>query len=111
MNTSYFAKNAKNLNAISIAGKSPDWYTGREYKALAPKYEWWIKWKTEGLSEQWYIEQYYKTVLRHLNPQQVYNELGENAILLCWEGPDKFCHRHLIAKWFKATLGIEVKEI
>jgi hypothetical protein len=30
---------------------------------------------------------------------------------LCWEKKGKFCHRHLVAKWFKEKLGIEVKEI
>lgn len=37
MNTSYFSK-YKEENGISIAGKCPEWYSGREYKKLAPKY-------------------------------------------------------------------------
>jgi len=39
----------------------------------------------------------------------VYEELGENAVLLCWE-KDGFCHRHLVADWLQEKLGIEIKE-
>ena len=42
MYTGYFAKlkvyEEKNLIPISICGKAPDWYTGMQYKELAPKY-------------------------------------------------------------------------
>ena len=39
--TSYFAKLKKlpdTIVPISICGKAPDWYTGLQYKKLAPKY-------------------------------------------------------------------------
>ena len=110
MNTSYFAK-YKGENAISIAGNCPDWFKGREYKKLAPKYNWWKKWRDESLSEEWYKEQYYKTILDKLDARQVYEELGEDAVLLCWEKSGKFCHRHLITDWFQKELGIEVTEL
>ena len=110
MNTSYFAK-YKGENAVSIAGKTPDWYKGREYKKLAPKYDWWKKWRDESLSEEWYKEQYYKTILDKLDARQVYEELGEDAVLLCWEKSGKFCHRHLITDWFQKELGIEITEL
>lgn len=110
MNTSYFAK-YKGENAVSIAGKCPDWFKGRQYKKLAPKYDWWKKWRDESLSEEWYKEQYYKTILDKLDVRQVYEELGEDAVLLCWEKSGKFCHRHLITDWFQKELGIEVTEL
>lgn len=110
MNTSYFAK-YKGENATSIAGKCPEWFKGREYKKLAPKYDWWKKWHDENLSEEWYTEKYYKTVLDKLDAKQVYEELGENAVLLCWEKPGKFCHRYLIANWLRNELGIEISEL
>ena len=110
MNTSYFAK-YKGENTVSIAGKCPDWFKGRQYKKLAPKYDWWKKWRDESLSEEWYKEQYYKTILDKLDARQVYEELGEDAVLLCWEKSGKFCHRHLIADWFQKELGIEITEL
>jgi len=110
MQTSYFAKSAKNENAVSIALKSPDWFTGRQYKKLAPNY-WLLKKYKEDGDEEFYIKHYQKEILDQLNPKQVYEELGENAILLCWEKSGKFCHRHLVAKWLSEKLNIEIKEL
>jgi hypothetical protein len=46
-----------------------------------------------------------------LDPQEVFDELGEDAVLLCWEPYTHFCHRFLVADWFKEKLDIEVREI
>lgn len=109
MNTSYYKK-YKGENAVSIAGKCPPWYTGREYKKLAPKYWFFKKYKEDG-DKEFYTEQYQKEVLDKLDPQEVYNELGEDAVLLCWEVSNRFCHRHLVARWLEKELGIEIKEL
>ena len=53
---------------------------------------------------------YSKEELDKLDPKQVYEELGENAVLLCWEKSSDFCHRHLVSEWLSEKLGIEVKE-
>lgn len=47
MFTSYFAKNANNKNAVSISGKCPEWYKGKEYKKLAPKFWFFAKYKAD----------------------------------------------------------------
>lgn len=44
--TSYFGKLGKlppNIIPISICGKAPDWYTGLQYKMLAPKYQFFME--------------------------------------------------------------------
>ena len=50
--TTYFAK-LKDLPdyiiPISICGKAPDWYKGLQYKKLAPKYDFFMKWKKNHL--------------------------------------------------------------
>ena len=107
MQTSYYAK-YKGENAVSIAGKCPTWYKGREYKKLAPSYWFFKKYKEDG-DKQFYTEQYQKEILDKLDPQHVYEELGENAVLLCWE-KSGFCHRFLVSKWLEEKLGIEIKE-
>lgn len=109
--TSYFAK-YKGENAVSISRSTPKWYPNkiREYKKLAPSWDLLNKYKQDK-DEEYYIEHYYKEVLNKLNPQQVYDELGENAVLLCWEKSSDFCHRHLVSEWLEKRLGIEVDEI
>ena len=109
MEKSYFAK-YKGEYGVSIAGKLPDWFDGREYKKLAPKYWFFKKYKKDG-DKDFYIEQYKREVLNKLDAKKVYEELGENAVLLCWEKPNEFCHRHLVSEWLENELGITIEEI
>ena len=110
MKTSYFAKSWRQPYGVSIAGACPPFFEGRQFKKLAPKYWFFQQYKKDG-DEQSYIECYQKEVLDALDAQQVYDDLGSNAILLCWEGKGKFCHRHLVADWFYKELGITVEEL
>ena len=54
---------------------------------------------------------YRECVLDTLDPHKVRGDLGEDAILLCYEDPGKRCHRRLVADWLERTLGIEVPEL
>lgn len=96
-------------NAVSIAGRCPVSYHGREYKKLAPKLWFFNKYKKDG-DEAFYIRHYIDEVLKPLNAREVYKELGEDAVLLCWEPPGQFCHRHIVVEWFKKELGIKIRE-
>lgn len=115
MHTSYFAKSANNPNSVSIAGRAPNWYNGKQYKVLAPKWSFFKRYKDKNdemyKNHDFYIEHYYKEVLNKLNPQQVFMELGENAVILCWEASGKFCHRHLVSQWLMNNLGIQITEL
>ena len=75
--TSYFAK-LKNLptNAIpvSICGKAPDWYKGYQYKKLAPKCSFFLKWK-ETHDDDYYIQHFYEEVLNILNASEIIKEI------------------------------------
>jgi hypothetical protein len=115
--TGYWAKVKEyeqcGLVPVGISGWSPDGYTGKTYKKLAPKYSWWKEWHDKKLSEQWYIDKYYETVLNVLNPLVVKQELqvlGDDIVLLCFETPDKFCHRHLVANWLNTNAKLNVTE-
>jgi hypothetical protein len=110
MNTSYFAKSGNHPNSVSIAGKAPSWYTGRQYKKLAPPYHIFKKYKIDG-DQVSYTEHFYKEVLNKLDPESVLRELGSHAVILCYETPEKFCHRQLVAQWFQDKLNIIVSEI
>jgi uncharacterized protein (DUF488 family) len=113
-----------NLVFVSIAGKTPNHFNDNEilkYPKLAPKRDWWDIWFMryhENLESQdsrkFYIEKYYETVLNKLEPHKVKSELlelsnGQNVVLMCFETPDKFCHRHIVSDWFRKN-GIECGE-
>lgn len=121
--TSYFAK----LNSlpddiipISICGKVPDWYVGLQYKKLAPKYDFFIKWKKDHDNEsyiKYYIKCFNEQVLDKLNAAEVLLDLSSimldlgktDVCLVCYERPEDFCHRHLVADWLNKN-GIQCEE-
>ena len=91
-------------------------YDGKCYLALAPKREFWDVWKanrgkiSEEENTRYYIEEYYKQVLSKLDPAKVYREL-EYSTLLCYEDPEEFCHRHVVAAWFNLLLGNTIQPV
>lgn len=109
MHTSYFGlfHHRHDLRLVSIALRPPRWFQGRRYPALNPPPDM----LHHNLSDEEWAEQYHKRVLSQLNPRKVYEELGPDAILLCWEEPGAFCHRRLVAEWLERNLGIKVPEL
>ena len=116
--TSYFA-NLRNLPdnvcPISICGKAPDWYAGIQYKALAPKYWFFKKYKEDGDAE-FYTLAFQKDVCDALNVSTTLLDLQKLAgdkipCLICYEKPGDFCHRHIVAEWIKNNSNIKVEEL
>lgn len=110
MHTSYFSKSSKYPCAVSIARRSPDSYTGRRYSLLAPDKWFFLEYKDKH-DQNLFTERYYREVLGKLDPVAVAEELGSNAVLLCWEKSDVFCHRHLVAEWLRSGAGIIIDEL
>ena len=117
--TSYFAKLSKlpsNITPIAICGKSPEWYKGIQYKKLAPKWSFFSVWK-QTHDNEYYIKHFNEEVLNTLNVETVIKELyslaGKNQdndiVLICYEKPGDFCHRHLVADWLTSH-GYPVEE-
>jgi uncharacterized protein (DUF488 family) len=109
VNTSYFSKYRGDMG-VSISRMAPYGFKGRYFTALAPSWDLLNKYKQDGDVES-YTKIYTEEVLDSLDPELVYKSLGEDAVLLCWEAPSKFCHRHLVAKWLEGKLGIEILEL
>lgn len=132
--TSYFAKLKslpKNVIPISICGKAPDWYTGLQYKKLAPKLSFFTEWK-ENHDNDYYVKCFTEQVLNSLDVYTVVNELYNllpeeekslirtvncppwanpyvNIALICYERLEDFCHRHLVAEWLNRN-SVKCKE-
>lgn len=113
MKTSYFARmNSKNfkgreMNAVSIA-RSCRYWNGRVYKPLMPT------WDIINISDPVEYERVYREkILSKLDPLEVWEDLGEDAILLCHESAAKiesgeqFCHRTMVAKWLEEELWLQ----
>ena len=107
--TSYFAKLKslpEHIIPISICAKAPDWYKGLQYKKLAPKYDFFMKWK-ENHDNDYYIKCFNEQVLDKLDILTVIRDLmdltkdmvNKKICLICFEKPSDFCPRHLVADW------------
>lgn len=118
MFTGYFAKlrtyQQAGLILISISGKAPDWYDGLQYKKLAPKWAFFNEWKNGSHKgdNEYYISNFDAQVLKHLTVEGVLTDLAnlsggelDKVILLCYEKPTDFCHRHLVASWINEHKG------
>lgn len=93
----------KDLRPISISIGVPKWWTGESDKRLAPS------WKMLKSSREIYDRDFLKQ-LKKLDARAIYEQLGDNAVLLCYETHNDWCHRRLVAEWFESELGIEVPE-
>jgi Domain of unknown function DUF488 len=103
--TSNFARSSKDPNAVAISQGVPRRYKGRRYITLAPP-RWLLNAKDPELFDREYRKQ-----LDALDAKQVAEELGPNAILLCWESFNARCHRRFVAEWLEEKLGIVVPEL
>ena len=68
-------------------------------------------------NEDEYIRRYYEEVLDNLNQYDIIGiirrismtNIGRDIVLLCYESPDEFCHRRIVAKWLRIK-GYKVEE-
>lgn len=115
-----------NAGAISISRSMPRGSHYLKYPALNPGP--WFK----SVSEAEY-RKLYGEILAGLDPQTVWDELhlkvkkrvlagcpkgtriedveAPEVILLCWEKPEEFCHRRLVAAWLESHLGVIIPEV
>lgn len=92
------------LRPVSIARGTPRWFRGLRYEALAPEWEW-----LRATREEY--DRAFRRRLAQLDPVRVYEELGEDAVLLCWCRHNAGCHRRLVAEWLEESLGIVIPEL
>jgi len=118
MKTSYYFSNRirePDLHLVGISNSYPrrlPWLKGiKTYKPLCPGWPLVKDYKQERISRDQYIQIYREDILDKLNPEKVFHDLGEEAVILCWEKPGKFCHRRLIADWLYGHLNIKVTEL
>jgi len=103
MNTCYFAKYRNKLNGISIALFPPHYFKGQCYPLLAPSYELLRDFKNKLITDQQYKTMYLELLnTRKLTGQKVLLDIGNDAVLLCYEKKEDFCHRHIVSEWLRS---------
>ena len=113
--SSFFSEKINNeMNLVSIAGLAPKeileiYPNMKSYDSLKPPQNLVLDYKSGKITEKEYTR-IYKEQLNNLDPFQVYNDL-KDSILLCWEPPGRFCHRHLVSKWISTNVLVPVIEL
>ena len=112
--TSNYARNGNHPDAVSISVTVPRWYPQLEhYPDLAPTWAIVKDYKDKRTNIKQYTTQYLDLLQsRNVSPLKVAEDL-HGRIMLCYEKPTDFCHRHLVAFWLEHELPnqVIVKEI
>lgn len=111
--TSNYAREGKNPLAISISCIRPRWWPNIKWMPeLGPTWEMVKQYKIDHDIEN-YTAKFWDVLFERglTDPYVIVEQIPENSILLCWEKPSDFCHRHLIAKWFVDSNTAKVVEL
>ena len=107
--TSYFNNQFRvPLRSVSVCLDKPDGLHCERFLALAPTSKM-IELANSGRFDK-FSELYYSHVLTRLDPFATYHEL-DSSVLLGWEKPGGFCHRHIVASWLEHAVGLPVLEL
>lgn len=70
--------------------------------------------KRGEITKEYYEEQYYKMLLdrkEQIASNIPYLKNGErDVVLLCYEKPEDWCHRHILARYLKEQFDLDVQE-
>lgn len=113
--TSYFAKAAilrkAGIVPIGVALWPPRFFRGISMKQVAPR----RYMLDDRLTDEEYIGMYRNDVLRFVDAKSFIRLLeeagrGMDVALCCFEKPNEFCHRHILAQWLKEQTGVDIVE-
>lgn len=112
-------KNCQTENGISISwdGGLKARFKGRFFSQLAPSQALYQEWHDnigkipEEDNTRFYATRYYNEILSKLDPQEVYDMIPEESILLCDEEPEEVSNRQLFAFWIELFLGVQTSEV
>lgn len=115
--TGYYSKVKKyqeaGLKAISISVTEPmSIKVDGKIPELAPNQDLFKRYKIGNIDEMEYTS-IYMDQLDAIGIRDILlkiHQYGDDVILLCWEAPKRFCHRHILANYISRNSKLEVKE-
>ena len=104
----YFPDKSK-LVSISTDGGRAKRFKGRTFPALAPPSNL-LSFYHKHKNQEFYAKTFQEKILDKMCAYDIAQELGDGTILLCYEKPNEFCHRHIVADWLRQHGRIEIEE-
>lgn len=119
--TSYFGNKSipKHFILVSIAVSTPKWFKEHfpkvyQFKEAKPDWSLVENSKRGLITKDLYTMKYLESLEQHkseiLEKCKTLNEMEVDTVFLCWEAPDKFCHRHIFSNWLQKC-GFEITEL
>mgnify|MGYP003302754344 CR=1 FL=1 len=115
--TNFIQINGTDIIPVSICAYPPYWFNGPNIKELAPPGNIVISIKNNQIDENEYIKIYTNHIYDLINSNKdfipnIINRYSyqQDIALCCFETPDKFCHRHLLADILNKEYGYDIKE-
>lgn len=108
--TSNYAIAGHHPRSISISLWAPKEFRGRCMKELAPPNSLLFDYKNKKADDIDYTRRF-MAHLSTLDPHSIVASIPPLSILLCYEKPTDFCHRHIVAHWIETNTGIVIREI
>ena len=115
--TSYFGKlqqlQADGYVCIAIARYVPAYFNELHFPALSPSKALLFQIRHKYIDEAGYTDEFNKQ-LAELNPAEVEKALhiiaerrnNTKIALICYERPNQFCHRHIVANWLMQNTNL-----
>ena len=106
---------------VSVSnGKPAAFVTDLRWDQVLPDWDMLVKPYKEGrLDAEGYYALYYRSLTGNRKAVKatldkilsMARERKKDVVLLCFERPGAFCHRHVLADWLGNELGLNVKEL
>lgn len=112
--TSNFAKHGKDPRSVAITVRPPPFLPGiKHLDALAPTWKMVADYKDGRITAEVYELKYRALLERKGDRETALACLPSGSIMLCYEKPGEFCHRHIAAAWLMEVKGggVEIKEM
>ena len=101
------------LKLVSISVSEPPlMYLDGKILVLAPDKSILYDYKNGVIDEMEYTSRYLDQLDRIgiRNILGLIHKYGDDVILLCWEHPSKFCHRHILADYINKRTKLKIEE-
>ena len=101
------------LKTVSISRTIPESVTVDDrIPSLYPDDSLLFGYRNGNIDEMEYTSWYLRKI-KKLGVENIISEIkrcGDNLVLLCWEAPDKFCHRHILADYLNKNSDLNITE-
>lgn len=108
--TSNYTRQCDNPKSVAISRKPPEWYKGGHLIELSPTWDIITALRSGKIDEAQYTKEYLLQLKQRKIDPELITQLPDGTMLLCYESPTDFCHRHILTMWIENKTGVIIPE-